>query len=174
MWPVRAAAHKNIYFTWCLKGPLKYCYSSKNVLNWNLFQSNFVGMQNIAIIVWYFVSFNGSMDIALLFCLSSPPISNDQQSPNIMNIIFAPVVIGRWNCNPPPERDWFHVCLMPRCPRSFYSPELHNTFSAGLCIANLVFIKSWFISEHQISPSKPSHVFVALVIIMSLCLVLWM
>lgn len=154
MWTVRAAAHKFIfYFTWRLKGPLKYFYSSKKFLNWNLFQSSFVGMQNIAIIVWYFVPFYGSVDFVLFFCLSSPPISNDpQQSPNTTIIIFAAVVIGRWNYNPLPERDWFNSCLLLTCPRSFYPPERHNTFSAGLCIVNLVFIKSWFrtTSEHQI------------------------
>lgn len=35
IWPVRAAAHKSIfYFTWCLKEALKFLHSGKNVLKW--------------------------------------------------------------------------------------------------------------------------------------------
>lgn len=51
-------------------------------------------------------------------------------------VIFAAVVIGRWNYNPPPERDWFHVSYLSVLLFTLQSNTTH--FLLCLCIVNLV------------------------------------
>lgn len=96
-------------------------------------------MQKFAIIVWNFGPFNGSKDIVLFFRLFSPPISNDpQQSPNINIIILAAIVIGRWNYNPPPERDCFLSVSYWSVLILFTLPSDTTHFLLSLCIVILV------------------------------------